>query len=141
MVSFVEQRWESALEASSPQLTAEVTANARHAQQVVGSYYAKGLELGTAGADAMVNQFVKLAEQGVNQVAANASLFEEKTGITAFKKLSVAAVPAAQAVGKLVSKIEQKSEELASKIAESPIFSSPVPAASPFRKARARKAA
>ena len=141
VVGYIEQRWETALEASSPQLSAEVQANARHAQKVVGGYYAKGLELTTAGAGAMVDQFVKLAGQGVSQVAANASLFEEKTGIKALSKLSVAAVPAAEAVSKLVTQIEHKSGELVSKIAGAEGFAASVKRASAFSKARARKAA
>ena len=141
MVGYFEQRWERALDESSPQLSPEVQANARHAQKVVGGYYAKGLALTTAGADAAVDQFMKLAAMGVSQAAANASLFEEKTGIKALHKLSAVALPAVTAVGKLASQIELKSGELADKIAsgESPL--SAAARVSPFRKARARKAA
>ena len=140
VVGYAEKRWESALQASSTQLTAEVQANARHAQKVVGSYYVKGLELTTNAADALVSQIVKMAEMGVSQMAANASLFEEKTGTSALSKLSDAALPAAHAVNKIAAQIEQKSSQLASKIAGTEDLSTMARRASPFRKARARKA-
>ena len=139
---FVGGRWESALSATSARLSADVQANARHAQKVVGGYYTKGMDLSTAGATAVVDQCVKLAEQGVGQVAANASLFEEKTGITALTRLAVVAVPAAQAVSKLATQIEQKSGALAQKIAgDKGIVAAVKHAGTKVRKTRARKVA
>ena len=76
----------------------------------------RGLAFTTEGADAVVNQLVTLAGQGLQQVAANASRFEEKTGLT-LDRLSLVATPVAAAAVKLVGQIEQKSGELASKIA------------------------
>ena len=141
VVGFLEQRWERALEESAPQLTAEVRENAAAAQKMFGSYYAKGLALTTDGADTVVNQIVKFAGQGVQQMAANASRFEEKTGVTALQQFAQAAVPAAVAVSRLASQLEQKSAELASRMAgdEAPV--APAKRASPFKKARAAKAA
>jgi hypothetical protein len=89
----------------------------------------------------MVDQFIRLAGQSVSQVSANASLLEEKTGIKALSKLSVAAVPAVAAVGKLASQIEQKSGELVNMLASREGAGATARRESPFRKARARKAA
>lgn len=138
VVGFVEQRWERALEASSPKLTAEVRDNAAAAQKLFGSYYAQGLALTTNSADTLVNEIVKFVGQGLQQVAANASRFEEKTGVTALSKLATAAVPAAEVVSKLVAQLEEKSGELVKKIAGDAASVKPV---SPFKKARASRAA
>lgn len=137
MADFLEQRWERALEQSRTQLAPEVRSNAKHAQKVIGSYYVKGLAFTTNGADAVVNQLVSFADQGVQQVAANASRFEEKTGV-ALERFTVAVAPVTTAVTKLATQIEQKSGELVSKIAGTPATA---PRVSPFKKARAQKAA
>lgn len=141
MVDFLEQRWDSAFQESSPQLTAEVRKNALNAQKVLGSYYAKGVAMTTEGAESVVDKFIKFAADGIEQVAANASRFEEKTGVTALNQLAVAAVPAAVAVSKLVTQLEQKSGELVSKIAGDNVAAATVKRATPFKQARSRKAA
>ena len=138
MADFLEQRWERALEQSRTQLAPEVRSNAKHAQKVIGSYYVKGLAFTTNGADAVVNQLVSFADQGVQQVAANASRFEEKTGV-ALERFTAAVAPVTTIATKLATQIEQKSGELVSKIAGSPATSAP--RVSPFKKARAQKAA
>ncbi len=132
VAGFVEQRWEQAMEQTRGQLVAEVHDNARHAQKVIGGYYARGLAFTTEGADAVVNQLVTLAGQGLQQVAANASRFEEKTGLT-LDRLSLVATPVAAAAVKLVGQIEQKSGELASKIAGDSVLPKRTSA---FRKAK-----
>jgi hypothetical protein len=137
VAGFVEQRWERALEQSRSQLLPEVHNNAKHAQRVLGSYYVKGLAFTTNGADTVVDQLVSFAGQGVQQVAANAARFEEKTGMT-LDRFTVAVAPVATAVTKLATQIEQKSGELASKIAANTGTAKRV---SPFKKARAQKAA
>lgn len=138
-VGFIEQRWERALEASSPKLTAEVRDNASAAQKLFGSYYAQGLALATNGCDTVVNEIVKIAGQGLQQVAANASRFEEKTGVTALGKLAAASVPAVAMVGKLAAQLEEKSAELVKKIAGDE--AEPARNMSAFKKARATRAA
>jgi len=135
IVGFIEQRWERALEASSPKLTAEVIDNASAAQKLFGSYYAQSLALATNGCDTVVNEIVKFAGQGLQQVAANASRFEEKTGVTALSKLATASVPAVALVSKLAAQLEEKSGELARKIGGNE--AAPVKNVSAFKKARA----
>lgn len=139
IVGFVEQRWERALEASSPKLTEEVIDNASAAQKLFGSYYAQSLALATNSCDTVVNQLVKFAGQGLQQVAANASRFEEKTGVTALSKLATAAVPVVAVVSKLAAQLEEKSGELVKKIAGEE--ATPVKHESAFKKARAIKTA
>lgn len=135
IVGLMEQRWERALEASSPKLTAEVIDNASAAQKLFGSYYAQGLALATNSCDTVVNEIVKLAGQGLQRAAANASRFEEKTGVTALSKLAAASVPAAVLASKLAAQLEEKSGELARKIAGDE--AAPVRNVSAFKKARA----
>ena len=139
IVGFLEQRWERALEASSPKLTAEVIDNASAAQKLFGSYYTQSLALATNSCDTVVNQIVKFAGQGLQQVAANANRFEEKTGVTALGKLATAAAPAAAVVSKLAAQLEEKSGDLVKKIAGEDL--APVKNVSAFKKARATKAA
>ena len=137
VANFVEQRWERALEKSRSQLVPEVRSNAKQAQKILGSYYVKGLAFTTNGADTVVDQLVSFAGQGVQQVAANANRFEEKTGV-ALDRFTVAVAPVAAVVTKLASQIELKSGELAGKIAGSTATAKRV---SPFKKVRAKKAA
>ena len=137
VANFVEQRWERALEQSRSQLVPEVRNNAKHAQKILGSYYVKGLAFTTNGADTVVDQLVSFAGQGVQQVAANANRFEEKTGV-ALDRFTVAVAPVTTVVTKLAGQIELKSGELADKIAGTATTAKRV---SPFKKARAQKAA
>ena len=137
VANFVEQRWERALEKSRSQLVPEVRSNAKQAQKILGSYYVKGLAFTTNGADTVVDQLVSFAGQGVQQVAANANSFEEKTGV-ALDRFTVAVAPVTTVVTKLASQIELKSGELADKIAGTATTAKRV---SPFKKARAQKAA
>ena len=137
VADFFEQRWERALEQSRSQLVPEVRSNAKQAQKILGSYYVKGLAFTTNGADTVVDQLVSFAGQGVQQVAANANRFEEKTGV-ALDRFTVAVAPVTTVVTKLASQIELKSGELADKIAGTATTAKRV---SPFKKARAQKAA
>lgn len=142
LVGYVETRWEKALNQSRAQLADEVATNASAAQKVFGSYYVKGITLTADGADAVVNNVVRLAGRGVAQVAANAHLLEEKTGVTALNLLAQAAIPAAVAATQLAGQIEQKSAQLVNRVAGSTSKAAVagVKRASAFKKARARKA-
>ena len=117
VVSLLEQRWNQALKQSRSELSAETAKNASAAQAAFSAYYTKGLLLTTSGAEQVVSQLVKVAEAGVERAAANASLFEEKTGVTTLNTLAQVTSPGALALSKLAAQIEQKSAELAGKIA------------------------
>jgi hypothetical protein len=114
---FVDQRWEKALQQSSSQLRAEVRRNALAAQKTISGIYIKGIEVTSDGADVVVNKAVELAGKGVQQVAANASAFEKRTGVAALNSLAKATVPAAVAVSDLAGKLEQRSSSLANTVA------------------------
>lgn len=117
VVSLLEQRWNQALKQSRSELTAETVKNASAAQLAFSVYYTKGLNLTTSGAQQVVGQLRKLAETGVERVAANASMFEEKTGVSALDTLAKATAPGALALSKLAAQIEQGTAHLAEKIA------------------------
>ena len=119
MVSLLEQRWNQALKQSRSELSAETVKNASAAQLAFSVYYTKGLNLTTNGARKVVSQLVKLAETGVERVAANASAFEEKTGVTTLDTLAKATRPGALALSKLAEQIEQTTASLAHKISGS----------------------
>lgn len=117
VVSLLEQRWNRALKESRPQLTAEVAKNASAAQAAFSALYSKGLTQTTQGAQQLVDQIVKLADAGVERVAANANLFEEKTGTTALTTIAKATAPGALALSRLASQLEGKTADLAGRVA------------------------
>ena len=135
-VSLLEQRWNRAMKQSRSELTAETAKNASAAQIAFSAYYSRGLDLTTSGATLVVSQFVKALEQGVERVAANASAFEEKTGVTTLNTLAAVTAPGALALSKLASQIEQKSALLASKIAGDDVKTASVKRKSAFGERR-----
>ena len=140
-VSLLEQRWNRALKQSRSELTAETAKNAAAAQMAFSAYYSRGLDLTTNGATLVVSQLVKALEQGVERVAANASAFEEKTGVTTLNTLAAVTAPGALVLSKLASQIEQKSAGLASKIGGDDAEATSVKRKSAFGERRAAKAA
>lgn len=141
VVSVLEQRWNRALKESRSQLTAETVKNASAAQLAFSVYYTKGLTLTTNGAQQVVNQLVKVLEDGVVRVAANANAFEEKTGVTTLNTLAKVTAPGAAVLCQLAAQIEQKTAELASKIAGDDVVTASVKRKSTFSQRRAAKAA
>ena len=125
-VSLLEQRWNRALKQSRSELTAETAKNAAAAQMAFSAYYSKGLDLTTSGATQVVSQLVKVLEEGVERVAANASAFEEKTGVTTLNTLAAATAPGALVLSKLAAQIEQKTAQLASKMAGDDVLTASV---------------
>lgn len=141
VVSLLEKRWNTALKQSRTDLTAETAKNASAAQLAFSVYYTKGLMLTTSGAQQVVNQLVKVAEAGVERAAANASLFEEKTGVTTLNTLAKATAPGALVLSKLAAQIEQKSAQLASKLAANDVATASIKRTSAFSQKRNAKAA
>jgi hypothetical protein len=141
VVHVLEQRWNRALNESRSELTAEVAKNASAAQLAFSAYYVKGLSLTTDGAQQVINQLLKVAEAGVERAAANAALFEEKTGVTALQTLAQATTPGALALSKLAAQIEQKTADLASKIAGDDVTTVSAKRSSAFSQRRASKVA
>lgn len=142
VIGFMDQRWESALHKTGRKLTAEVRGNALSAQKKFSALYTQGVTLTADGADTLVNKVVELAGKGVHQAAANADQFEKKTGVTTLHSLALVVVPAVNAAGKLVGKLEKQSSLLANRIAgqQAAVKVAAVKRVTPFRKARARKA-
>jgi len=116
-VGLIEHNWNRALRESRSQLEAGVAKNATALQQAFSGFTIKGLNVTSEGAETVVSQMVKLAEAGVERMAANAHLFEEKTGVTALNTLAQATRPGAEALCTLASKLEKTSAALASKAA------------------------
>jgi hypothetical protein len=140
-VTLLEQRWNSALKQSRTELTAETARNAAAAQMAFSAYYTKGLNLTTNGATQVVTQLVKVLEESARRVAANAGAFEEKTGVTTLNTLAAATAPGALVLSKLAAQIEQKTAEIASKIAGDDVQAASVKRKSAFGERRAAKAA
>lgn len=118
---FMDEQFVAALEKAGSRLSAKTRKSALSAEQKLTAYYVRGVEVTSANADLVVNKAVELAGKGVVQVSANAGRFEKSTGVTTLSSLATAAVPAAQAVTKVVAKIEAKSNELATKLAGKPV--------------------
>jgi hypothetical protein len=119
-VVFMDQRFVSALDKAGPRLSEKTRDNALAAEKKLAGYYVRGVELTTDNASIAVSKAVELAGKGVQQVAANAGLFEKATGVTTLSTLANAAMPAAQAVNKVVAQIEARSSALAVKMAGKP---------------------
>lgn len=141
VVGLVEQNWNRALRESRSQLAAGVAQNATALQQTFCGYYRKGLSMTTNGAQDAVNQVVNLAASGVDRVAANASRFEEKTGVTALNTLAHATLPGALALSTLAARIEKSSAGLARKMAGDKVVAKAKRTATTARKPHATKAA
>lgn len=132
--SYLEDRYMRALASTGKSLSQEARNNALATEKFINGYYLKGITLATDSASAVVGGMVKFTGLGMSQVAANASKFEDKTGMTALNTLAQAAVPAAIAVKKIAVQIEAKSADLVKVLTpESKVTSA-------FRKARARRA-
>ena len=141
VIGFMDQRWENALKKTGAKLKPEVRDNALSAQQQFSTYYIKGISLTTASADTVVDKVVELASKGVHRIAANASHFEKRTGVTVLNRLAVVAAPAVEVVIKLASKLEQKSGLLADKLAGKSAAAevAAVKRVTPFKRARSPK--
>lgn len=141
MIGFVDRRWEKALEQSASKLKAEVRDNAASAQKKFSGYYSTGIDLASNSATAVVDKMLELAGKGVQQLADSASLFEKSTGLGTLNIVASATVPAAAVVGKLASKLEQKSSLLATRIAGKTAAATDarVKRVTPFKKARSAK--
>lgn len=116
IVTALEQRWNKALRQSRPELSAETAKNASAARSAFTAYYSKGLDLTSNGAQQVVTQLVKVAEAGVERAAANAALFEVKTGVTTLNTIAKATAPAALALSNFADQIEHKSALLARRL-------------------------
>ena len=138
-VVFMDQSFVAALDKAGRRLSSKARHSAVAAEKKITAYYVKSVEVTSDNANTVVNKAVELAGKGVEQVAANAGRFEKSTGVTTLSALATAAVPAAQAVTKVVAKIEAKSSELATKIAGKPAKAKVKPVAAK-RPAAAKKA-
>ncbi len=118
---FMDEQFVAALEKAGSRLSPKARKSALSAEQKLTAYYVRGVEVTSDNANLVVNKAVELAGKGVVQVSANAGRFEKSTGVTTLSSLATAAVPAAQAVTKVVAKIEAKSGELATKLAGKPV--------------------
>ena len=132
--SYLEDRYMRALASTGKALSQEARNNALATEKFINGYYLKGITLATDSASAVVGNVVKFTGLSMSQVAANASKFEDKTGVTALNTLAQAAMPAAMAVKKLAVQIEAKSADLVK------VLTPDTKVASAFRKARARRA-
>ena len=141
VVTVLEQRWNAALKQSRSQLTTEAAKNATAAQLAFSMYYTKGLSQTTKGAEMVVSQMLKLAEAGIERVAANASLFEEKTGLKTLSSLAEVSKPGVVVLSEFAAKVEQKSAAMASKISGDDVETATVKRTTAFAQRRAAKAA
>ncbi len=117
VVGMLDARWNSAFKQSRSQLAAGVAKNATAVHDALQKYTLKGLTITSGGAQDVVNQVVKLADAGVMTMAKNVDRFEDKTGVNVFSTVAQAALRGAVPLSQLADQFEQKSADLASKIA------------------------
>ncbi|MDO9359901.1 MAG: hypothetical protein Q7T70_13010 [Polaromonas sp.] len=141
LVTALEKRWARAMRQSRPELSEETAKNASAARAAFTTYYTKGLVLTSNGALQLVGQIVKVAEAGVERASANASLFEEKTGVTTLNTIAKVTAPGALVLSKLADKVEEKTAKLARNLAAGQTTPAGAKRASAFRQRRAARAA
>ncbi len=117
VVGMIDTRWNIAFQQSRSQLASGVAKNATAVHQLLQKYTLKGLTVTSGGAQDVVNQVVKLADAGVMTVAKNVDRFEDKTGVNVLSTVAQAALLGAVPLSHLFDQIEQKSADLASRIA------------------------
>jgi len=117
VVGMLDTRWNKAFKQSRSQLAAGVAKNATAVHQALQKYTLKGLSATSGSAQGMVNQVVKLADAGVLVVADNVHRFEDKTGVNVLSTVAQAVMLGAVPLSNLADQIEQKSADLARKIA------------------------
>jgi hypothetical protein len=117
MVTLVEDRWNSALKESRSKLAAGVAKNATTVQKVLCRYSRKGLTMSSGGAQTVVNKVVKLADAGIHSAAFNADRLEAKMGVHPLSTLAKVALPGAVVLNSLATQVEQKSADLANRVA------------------------
>ncbi len=120
MADMLNQRWNRAMRQSRPELSAETAKNAAAARSAFTTYYTRGLDITSEGAQQVVKQIVRVAEAGVERAAANAALFEVKTGMTTLNTIAKATAPGALVLARLADKVEEKSASLARKLQTTP---------------------
>lgn len=113
---YVEKTWSAAVQKAGKRISSEVRTNALSAQKKLTGYYVQGVTLTTDTADTAVNKAVELAGKGLEQVAANATRFEQTTGLSTLSTVANAAVPAVVAVNKVAAKLEAKSGDLVTRM-------------------------
>ena len=118
-VDFVSKGFATAVEKAGSNLSVELQDKAVSAQKSIASFYTKGVEVTSEGADSAVNKVVELAVKSLEQVAANTARLEKALGANALNALVDAALPAAEAVNKVAAKLEAKSGDLVNNIAGS----------------------
>ena len=118
-VDFVSKGFVTAVEKAGSNLSVELQDKAVSAQKSIASFYTKGVEVTSEGADSAVNKVVELAVKSLEQVAANTARLEKALGANALNALVDAALPAAEAVNKVAAKLEAKSGDLVNNIAGS----------------------
>ena len=140
-VVVLEQHWSSTLLAPHTPMPAQMAKTISATQLTLNRCITQGLEQSSKGAQEMVNQLVNLATQGVERLAANASLFEEQTGLRGLRLLSQASLPAASVLVTLATHIEQKTATLSRKYAHGDVSTATIKRTTAFsRKSRAKSA-
>ena len=140
-VVMLDQRWSSTLLAPNTPIPAQMAQTLSATQQTLNQCITQGLDQSSKGAHEMVNQLVNLATRGVDRLAANASLFDEKTGLPGLNLLSQVSLPAASLMVTLASHIEQKSANMASKYAHDDVSTTTIKRTTAFsRKSRPKSA-
>lgn len=139
-VVFLEQHWSNALqEPNAPLNSSEVVKNAFSAQRALNTAYIQGLAQSSKGAQETVNQIINLANQGVEQIAANASMFEERTGLPTFSLLSRMTLPGAMMLVTSAAQIEQKTANLFSRFAHDDVSTTTIKRTSSYSQKRPTK--
>ncbi|MES2633522.1 MAG: hypothetical protein V4669_11155 [Pseudomonadota bacterium] len=79
LAAVVGKRWDAAFKEASPKLSAETRKNAAHAQEVIGSYYTRGLALSADGAVVVIDTLVGATITAIDRAATLKQAYEQKS--------------------------------------------------------------
>jgi hypothetical protein len=128
LIGFVDRRFENVVNGRTLPLSTSVRGNLVTMQKSISGYYVKGIQLGSGGAQTVVHTVVDLAGKGVERIAANATSFDKAYRTSALDTLSSAVLPGAYIVSRVADKIEQRTTQVAEKIAGERAAIEPTPA-------------
>lgn len=120
VIGYADQRWDAAINAGAARLSEEWRDNLLQTRERISGYYTKGLHFGTDRAETAVSTAVDFAHKGVERLSANAERFDEATKLGAVDAFNRVALPAANALSKVVNRIEEGSNQLLERVAGEP---------------------
>ncbi len=121
LLGYVDERLERVVQRGAAILRQDLRSNMIGKQQMVTGYTVKGIQRGTDRAQSAVGIAVDLATKGVSLMVAGADRLDTAANVPALDTLSRVMLPAAQVVGFVAERIEQRSGSLVQLVSGKPM--------------------